>query len=73
MRTGDMASPWPEEKNRRLADVLSDRHYAPLARARQNLLAEGIPDSGITVTGNTVIDTLLCVAERLKNEPMLAE
>ncbi len=48
--------------NRRIADAISDRHYAPTEGARQNLLAEGIPDSGITVTGNTCIDALHHVA-----------
>ena len=43
LRTGDMSSPWPEEMNRKVADALSDRHYAPTETARQNLLAEGMP------------------------------
>ena len=73
LRTGDMSSPWPEEMNRRVADALSDRHYAPTETARRNLLAEGMPDSGIVVTGNTVIDALLHVVERLKTEPGLAD
>ncbi len=73
LRTGDMSAPWPEEMNRRVADVLSDRHYAPTETARQNLLAEGVPDSGIVVTGNTVIDALLHVVGRLKTEPGLAD
>jgi UDP-N-acetylglucosamine 2-epimerase (non-hydrolysing) len=73
LRTGDMASPWPEEMNRRLTDALCDRHFAPTEQARQNLLAEGLPDSGITVTGNTVIDTLLHVVRRFKEEPELSQ
>ena len=44
LRTGDRYAPWPEEMNRRIADAISDRHYAPTEGARQNLLAEGIPD-----------------------------
>ena len=72
LRTGDMTAPWPEEMNRRLTDAISDRHYAPTETARRNLLAEGVPDSGIRVTGNTVIDTLLHVVERLENEPSLS-
>ena len=71
LRTGDMMAPWPEEMNRRLADALSDRHYAPTETARENLLREGLPDSGIVVTGNTVIDALLNVVDRLNNEPNL--
>ena len=73
LRTGDMSAPWPEEMNRKVADALSDRHYAPTETARRNLLAEGLPDSGIRVTGNTVIDALLHVVGRLRAEPGLAE
>ena len=71
LRSGDATMPWPEEMNRRLADRLSDRHYAPTRRARENLLAEGFPDSGIVVTGNTGIDALLHIVERLELEPRL--
>ena len=72
LRTGDMSAPWPEEMNRRLADALSDRHYAPTETARRRLLEEGLPDSGIVVTGNTVIDALLHVVDRLNGDPELA-
>ena len=72
LRTGDRYAPWPEEMNRRIADVISDRHYAPTEASRQNLLAEGIPDDGITVTGNTCIDALYHVAERLRSDEELA-
>ena len=72
LRTGDRYAPWPEEMNRRIADVISDRHYAPTEGARQNLLAEGIPDSGITVTGNTCIDALYHIADRLRGDAELA-
>ena len=71
LRTGDMSAPWPEEMNRRLADALSDRHYAPTETAREQLLEEGLPDSGIVVTGNTVIDALLHVVDRLETDPEL--
>ncbi len=71
LRTGDMSAPWPEEMNRRLADALSDRHYAPTETARRQLLDEGLPDAGIVVTGNTVIDSLLYVVGRLDSEPDL--
>jgi UDP-N-acetylglucosamine 2-epimerase (non-hydrolysing) len=73
LRTGNMSSPWPEEMNRKVADALSDRHYAPTETARQNLLAEGMSDSGIVVTGNTVIDALLHVVGRLQSEPGLVD
>ena len=64
LRTFDKLRPFPEEMNRRLGDALCDYHYAPTASARENLLRENIPDDGIVVTGNTVIDALLDVAER---------
>ena len=71
LRTGDMSAPWPEEMNRRLADALSDRHYAPTETARKRLIDEGLPDPGIVVTGNTVIDALLHVVRRLDSDPVL--
>ena len=59
LRTGDPAYPWPEEINRRVTSVVATHHFAPTERARQNLLAEGVADAAISVTGNTVIDALL--------------
>ncbi|HEO69783.1 MAG TPA: UDP-N-acetylglucosamine 2-epimerase (non-hydrolyzing) [Candidatus Hydrogenedentes bacterium] len=64
LRTYDKYRPFPEEMNRRLGDALCDYHYAPTLSARDNLLAERIPDEHIVVTGNTVIDALLDVAAR---------
>jgi len=64
LRTGDKRRPFPEEINRRLADVVADGHFAPTERARQALLREGTNDAEIHVTGNTVIDALLDVAAR---------
>ena len=58
LRTGDIYAPWPEEVNRRLADAICDRLYAPTAQARDNLLREGVHPDRITITGNTVIDAL---------------
>ncbi|GAF25615.1 UDP-N-acetylglucosamine 2-epimerase [Moorella thermoacetica Y72] len=58
LRTGDRYAPFPEEMNRRLAGVLTDIHFAPTAKARDNLLREGITPEHIYVTGNTVIDAL---------------
>lgn len=72
LRSGTVSMPWPEEMNRRLTDSLSDRHYVPTTQARDNLLIEGIPEEGITITGNTVIDALLHVVEKLRLEPSLA-
>jgi len=68
LRTGNLASPWPEEANRKLTGALAALHFAPTERARHNLLAEGIDDDKILVTGNTVIDALLQVRERLSND-----
>ncbi len=64
LRTGDLARPFPEEMNRVVAGRLTTVHFAPTARARENLLAEGIDNRAIHVTGNTVIDALLDVAAR---------
>ncbi|NOX25720.1 MAG: UDP-N-acetylglucosamine 2-epimerase (non-hydrolyzing) [Deltaproteobacteria bacterium] len=64
LRTGNMYSPFPEEANRRLATPLMALYFAPTAEAHQNLLAEGIDDKRITVTGNTVIDALQMESRR---------
>lgn len=64
LRTYDKYRPFPEEMNRRFADVVCDYHYAPTQRARENLLQEHIAPENILVTGNTVIDALLDVAAR---------
>ncbi|MFN7944034.1 MAG: UDP-N-acetylglucosamine 2-epimerase (non-hydrolyzing) [Blastocatellia bacterium] len=64
LRTGDRFQPFPEEINRRIADCVCDLHFAPTENSRQNLLREGVSDASIVVTGNTVIDALLDVAER---------
>lgn len=71
LRTYDKYSPWPEEMNRRLTSSLSDIHFAPTAQARENLLQEGVAASAIHVTGNTVIDALLNIVERLHNDTAL--
>ncbi len=64
LRTHDPYQPFPEEKNRELADHLAELHFAPTASSRLNLLREGLPDAGIFVTGNTVIDALKWMATR---------
>ncbi len=58
LRTGDLRNPFPEEMNRRVIATLTTLHFAPTAGARAALLREGVPDSTIFVTGNTVIDAL---------------
>lgn len=62
LRTRDRWQPFPEEINRRIVGVLADRHFAPTARARENLLGEHTPPADVLVTGNTVIDALRWVA-----------
>lgn len=71
LRTGDMYSPWPEEANRRLTAPLASLHFPPTSTAAANLAAEGIHE-GVFVTGNTVIDALLDVAGRLRDNPAMA-
>jgi UDP-N-acetylglucosamine 2-epimerase (non-hydrolysing) len=76
LRTGDLNSPWPEEGNRTLTGRLATYHFAPTATSRDNLLRENIGEEHITVTGNTVIDALFWVRDRvlgdegLRNELM---
>ena len=64
LRTGDKHRPFPEEVNRRLADVVADAYFAPTQRAGEALLKEGCNEHDIYVTGNTVIDALQDVARR---------
>lgn len=66
LRTGNIYAPWPEELNRRLTGTITEIHFAPTENARLNLIHEGVDSSSIHVTGNTVIDALLNVANRLK-------
>lgn len=68
LRTGNLSSPWPEEANRTLTAVLADLHFAPTEQARNNLISAGIPEGHIEVTGNTVIDALLIIRNRLIND-----
>ena len=65
LRTGNIYQPFPEEINRKLVASLATMHFPPTASARANLIGEGIPESSIQVTGNTGIDALYLVRERL--------
>nr|WP_282449772.1 UDP-N-acetylglucosamine 2-epimerase (non-hydrolyzing) [Brenneria salicis] len=65
LRTGNIYSPWPEEANRKLTGHLAMYHFAPTENARQNLLREHLSDRHIVVTGNTVIDALFWVRDRI--------
>lgn len=67
LRTNNLYSPWPEEGNRKLTGALAELHFAPTETSRQNLLREGVSPERIHVTGNTVIDALLEVVEKLKD------
>ncbi|WP_413729668.1 MULTISPECIES: non-hydrolyzing UDP-N-acetylglucosamine 2-epimerase [unclassified Shewanella] len=68
LRTGNIYSPWPEEANRRLTGVLTTYHFAPTETSKQNLLKENFEPRNITVTGNTVIDALLMVKEKIDSD-----
>ncbi len=72
LRTHNLYSPWPEEANRKLTGALAELHFAPTASSAANLRREGSDDDQILVTGNTVIDALLQVVERLRNDDALA-
>ena len=67
LRTYDKQSPFPEELNRQITGRISDFHFAPTQKAKQNLLNEGIKGFDITVTGNTVIDALFITLNKIKD------
>lgn len=67
LRTNNIYSPWPEEANRQITGRLARWHFAPTEMARKNLILEGIPQERISVTGNTVIDSLNLVMDKIRN------
>ncbi len=71
LRTGNIYSPWPEEMNRRLAGAITRYHFSPTESSCQNLLHEGVSAESIVVTGNTVIDALLSVVEKVQSDEKL--
>jgi UDP-N-acetylglucosamine 2-epimerase (non-hydrolysing) len=71
LRTGDLSSPWPEEANRKLVGTLATLHFAPTELAKKNLLLEGVEEAQVFVTGNTVIDALLRVVEKIQSSRSL--
>lgn len=71
LRTGDKYAPFPEEMNRKITGAVADLHFAPTTASEANLLAEGVPAASIHVTGNTVIDALLAVVDKLKTSATL--
>jgi len=71
LRTGNLSLPWPEEANRKLSDALSNFHFAPTEQAKINLINEGVSLKSIHVTGNTVIDALYDMLDKIENQPEL--
>lgn len=71
LRTYNIHSPWPEEANRQITGRIATFHFAPTPLSRSNLLKENISEEAITVTGNTVIDALLSVTEKLSGDSEL--
>ena len=68
LRTGNIYSPWPEEGNRRLTGALTKYHFAPTTTSKENLLKEYFNPEDISVTGNTVIDALLMVKDKIDSD-----
>lgn len=73
LRTHNIYSPWPEEINRQLTGRIATYHFAPTPLSRQNLMNEGVRSTHIHVTGNTVIDALYWVVDRIKRDGALAQ
>ncbi|NIY87093.1 non-hydrolyzing UDP-N-acetylglucosamine 2-epimerase [Vibrio campbellii] len=73
LRTGNIYSPWPEEANRKLTGALTKYHFAPTENSQNNLLKENTNPADISVTGNTVIDALLMVKDKIDNDAALNE
>ncbi|MFA9395554.1 MAG: non-hydrolyzing UDP-N-acetylglucosamine 2-epimerase [Halodesulfovibrio sp.] len=71
LRTGNLYSPWPEEANRKLTGAIATYHFAPTELSQSNLLRESVQVDSIFVTGNTVIDALLAVVDKIKTNPEL--
>jgi UDP-N-acetylglucosamine 2-epimerase (non-hydrolysing) len=73
LRTGNLYSPWPEEANRKLTGALAAMHFAPTQKSADNLLAEGVTESTVHITGNTVIDALHWVVKKVQQTPGLQQ
>lgn len=71
LRTHNIYSPWPEEMNRQLTGRIATYHFAPTPLSKQNLLMENVAEDRITVTGNTVIDALYMVVDKIKQDKEL--
>ena len=72
LRTHNIYSPWPEEMNRQITGRITTYHFAPTSLSKDNLLQEGVAGEQIIVTGNTVIDALYMVVEKIKNDGILS-
>lgn len=72
LRTHNIYSPWPEEMNRQLTSRIASYHFAPTTLSQQNLIKENIDATRITITGNTVIDALYWVVEKIKSDHNLS-
>ena len=72
LRTHNIYSPWPEEMNRQITGRIATYHFAPTSLSKDNLLQEGVSEERIIVTGNTVIDALYMVVEKIKNDGILS-
>lgn len=71
LRTHNIYSPWPEEMNRQITGRIATYHFSPTVLSKNNLLAEGVKEEQIYVTGNTVIDALYMIVDRIKNDKLL--
>ena len=73
LRTGNIYSPWPEEANRKLTSILANIHFAPTKISKQNLEYEGVSKENVFITGNTVIDALFLIKEKLTKNNNIAK
>lgn len=73
LRTYNIYSPWPEEMNRQITGRIATYNFSPTPLSKQNLLHEGVKEQSITVTGNTVIDALYWVIDKIKNDQRLQD
>lgn len=73
LRTHNIYSPWPEEMNRLITSRIATYNFAPTPLSKQNLLSEGVDEAKIIITGNTVIDALYIVVDKIRNDQRMAE
>jgi len=72
LRTKNIYSPWPEEANRKLTSVIANYHFAPTIESKENLISEGVKDSDIVITGNTIVDAVFLARKKLyKNKALM--